>query len=633
MADGLIGQTLGGTYRITRSIGRGGMGVVYEAVNVRIERRFAVKVLRVSRSDDQDNFDRFEREARIGSRLGHENIVQVIDFNHTEDGSPFLVMEMLEGTDLSEVLRKGRRLPLARAGNIFRQVGQALAAAHAEKVVHRDLKPENIFLCKRPAGGELAKVLDFGISKVMDSSTMLTRGSAVMGTPNYMSPEQARGKIELIDHRTDILAMGTILHQMLTGQLPHRAPDALSVLYQVVDNDLPPLERFRPGLPPGLQEVVSRATHKDRELRYDSVEQMVASLATAMGDRWRDALMQEVGDPLLGYSLDPSAANPELAEADTLDEPSPTASTQLSDDGLQPPDAPADADVNGIDSSEATVLAKDRVGKPETLKPAEKEEEGEGEEKEEGEEARPSGILDSEVFPPPSGGLRRLVLPGGMAALILTAGALFYASAVEEDKAPAAAMNEARPAAAPTRPSAAVSSLPDGALAAAAPDLMRAPIPPKPDPAQASTPATSRFLEVLTAPEGAEILLDGKSMGKAPLRGDFLDEGEHVVKVRKKGYAGAKQRVAAGKEPARLSLRLRPLPATIRVSSLHAGKLIKATVYLDGKKVDQTPAALKGITPGRHELKLVREGFKPRVREVDLRPGQLLSLALGLEKE
>ena len=667
MADRLIGQLLGETYRIDSVLGRGGMGVVYEAHNERIDRKFAVKVLRISREDSPDNFNRFEREARIGSQLGHENIVQVIDFNHTEDDQPYMVMEMLEGQDLASALGDDKQFGLERAANIFRQVCQALDAAHKLKVVHRDLKPENIFLCRKASGGELAKVLDFGISKVMDASTLLTQGSAVMGTPNYMSPEQARGQIDKIDHRSDILAMGTILHQMLTGKLPYPGPDPLSVLYKVIDNELPPLETYRKDLPSGVQEVITRATYKDRNSRYDEVAEMVADLARAMGSRWRDSLMYEVGDSLPGVRLD---SFPEMTvqggDAQNDDRPN--------DD--RPNDGHQSDEYGDEDTPRSVAMAP-------TMTPQELEEPGTVA-AQDGVRRRPAGghgtdtpdaSLGELVGGPAGSGVmeapssaataqrnRRLALGGGLAAVALAAGVVIWAAFGLERVAPQPE-GSARPAASrpagvvatktgaptpapaghgagavepaptPASPGAAVPApTPDGSAATAAA--------PKPGPAAPGTaprpmdpPVKLRLLEVLSTPGEAEVWLDDELVGKTPLRGDLLDEGEHVVRLRKKGYAAAKRNIKAGSGPGRLSIRLKPLSASVRVSALVGGKMVKATVYLDGKRVDQTPAALAGIAPGRHQLKLVREGFRPKVRSLNLRPGQKLSLALGLQKE
>ena len=214
--DPLIGTVLQGTYAITRRIGTGGMGTVYEAAHVRVDRNFAVKVLNCTLDHDEQVTARFKREAMIGSRLGHDHIVPVLDFAYTNDGNPYLIMELLDGVSLGQVMRSAEGpVPMVRACSVVRQVCRALAAAHDEGVVHRDLKPDNIYLCPRHGGGEQVKVMDFGISKVLSSESILTGQATVLGTPWYMSPEQAAGKSDEVDHRSDIFSLGVVFYQML----------------------------------------------------------------------------------------------------------------------------------------------------------------------------------------------------------------------------------------------------------------------------------------------------------------------------------------------------------------------------------------------------------------------------------
>src|SRR5689334_9329504 len=181
-----VGTVLGGTYRLERLLGRGGMGAVYEARHVRLPRRYAVKLLKLEFAHDRDVLDRFRREAEIASSLGHQNIAEVFDFNLSEDGQAYMVLELLEGEDLSNRLAQGP-LKLGQMLAVLRQVASALEAAHSRGIVHRDLKPSNLFLCKRKGGDELVKVLDFGISKVLHTPNTATQTGAILGTPNYMS--------------------------------------------------------------------------------------------------------------------------------------------------------------------------------------------------------------------------------------------------------------------------------------------------------------------------------------------------------------------------------------------------------------------------------------------------------------
>jgi serine/threonine protein kinase len=219
-ASALVGAVLDARYRIEGLLGEGGMGAVYSATDLRLDKLVAIKVMARELSANPDALARFHREARVTSALGHPHIVQVLDFSTTPTGEPFLAMEFLEGEDLDHRLRRDRRLDLGRVVHIVRQVASALAATHAKAIVHRDLKPGNIYLLEAAGETDFVKVLDFGISKVRSSSTKLTRTASVMGTPNYMSPEQAKGKVEDIDDRTDQWALACIAWECLAGEGP-----------------------------------------------------------------------------------------------------------------------------------------------------------------------------------------------------------------------------------------------------------------------------------------------------------------------------------------------------------------------------------------------------------------------------
>jgi len=279
-----IGQVLHDSYQLTRVLGEGGMGTVYEAVHVRLaKKRFAIKVLHAEVLNLPAVFARFRREAEIATELGHPNIVDVLDFNHTDEGEPYMVMEFLEGEDLAHRLRRTGRLPVSEVIAVMQQVGSGLQAAHDQGIVHRDMKPDNIFLVRQPGGGFQAKVLDFGISKIRHSTSVVTRENAVMGTPQYMSPEQAQGAVGDIDHRTDIFALGAICFQALSGQLPFDAPTLLGVLYQVCNAEPAPIQSLVPELPAPVDAVLRRALAKQISARYSRVDEMVGELLVALG--------------------------------------------------------------------------------------------------------------------------------------------------------------------------------------------------------------------------------------------------------------------------------------------------------------------------------------------------------------
>ena len=279
----LIGEVLADQYRITRKLAEGGMGVVFEAVHTRLgKKKFAVKVLHGAIRAHKEVYARFRREAEIATELGHRNIVEVLDFNETSDGSPYMVMEFLEGEDLSAMLSREGRLKPEELLEIIDPVAHALAAAHAKEIVHRDLKPENIFLALDSEGDVTVKVLDFGISKIKHSKSVVTQDSAVMGTPFYMSPEQAVGQVKQIDHRTDIFALGTICYQALAGVLPFDAPTIPGVIYKICHEEPPAISEQVSDLPDGVEAVLARAMAKELEHRYDSVGRFVAEFKAAV---------------------------------------------------------------------------------------------------------------------------------------------------------------------------------------------------------------------------------------------------------------------------------------------------------------------------------------------------------------
>jgi serine/threonine-protein kinase len=266
-------------YRIVSKLGSGGMGTVYLAEHVALGKRVAVKVLKPEVSRDPAMARRFEQEAVAASRIGQENIVDVTDFGHTPEGSLYFVMEYLEGRTLAEVLQRERLLPVGRACAVLVQICQAIEAAHARGIVHRDLKPHNIVLLDRAGRPDFVKVLDFGISKMGWRQEPITEQGAILGTPEYMAPEQASG--ESVDPRTDVYAIGVIAYELVTGTLPFRGDHSVATMLKHINEQPEPPRRRRPDLPipEELEGAIMKALSKKMDDRQATVSQLRVTFA------------------------------------------------------------------------------------------------------------------------------------------------------------------------------------------------------------------------------------------------------------------------------------------------------------------------------------------------------------------
>jgi serine/threonine protein kinase len=337
--DPLVGSVLQGRYRIHRKIGEGGMGLVYEAEHVAIEKRVALKVLRDDFSSRPEVVERFRQEAKSASRIGNEHIVDISDFGETPRGAAYFVMELLEGEDLADVIDRLGQLPLTRAADILLQCCRALSAAHAKGIVHRDMKPENIFLTTRDERPDFVKIVDFGIAKMSDIETKgapgrkLTKTGMIFGTPEYMSPEQAAGRP--LDHRVDIYALAVILFEMLTGTVPFVGDTFMGVLTQHMFEDPPSPVDICPGLwvPEGILEFIARGLAKDPAARFQTCGEMEEALRTALSGRSLGTKTHVGFGDDVGMRVSPSSPpvlelSPGLSFADTDS----TELTQSSDD-------------------------------------------------------------------------------------------------------------------------------------------------------------------------------------------------------------------------------------------------------------------------------------------------------------
>lgn len=281
---------LGGKYRIEDLLGEGGMGAVYKATHEQLGKRVAIKALHPELSRNADLTARFIREAQAAAAIGHRSIIDIYDIIQEEDGSLFLVMECLVGESLAELEERQPVLELPLTAYVVCQVLSALQAAHSIGIVHRDLKPDNIFLVKTGQALPDVKLLDFGISKMIDSSRpveRLTQSGVVLGTPYYMSPEQAIGERD-VDHRVDIWALGVILYECLTGRVPFEAETTLALLRKITDDNIIPPRHHNPEIPKSMESVILRAMSRDPNSRFATSDEMLRSLLAMLDERTAD---------------------------------------------------------------------------------------------------------------------------------------------------------------------------------------------------------------------------------------------------------------------------------------------------------------------------------------------------------
>ncbi len=316
--DRYIGRSiLNGQFKILRKIGTGGMGSVYKASQVEMNRLVAVKILHAKLKDRKDLVSRFRREARAMSHLEHPNTARVMMYGELDEGELYIVMEYLEGRNLNQIVRREGPMSLERAIPVLVQVCGALEEAHELGIVHRDLKPENIFLTNRAGFTDFAKVLDFGLAKVTErelrpGSIMLTQEGMVFGTPEFMSPEQAQGQV--LDRRSDLYSLAIILYEALTGKLPFDARTSMEYIQLHVTKPPIPLDERVPGktFPAGLSDVINKALEKDPEDRW--------ATAAAFGEALRHYAPPEALSGVMGPALSKPAPGSGPAPAPPSDE-------------------------------------------------------------------------------------------------------------------------------------------------------------------------------------------------------------------------------------------------------------------------------------------------------------------------
>jgi len=280
MTEVYAGQILGGKYRVDRVLGAGGMGMVVAATHLQLDERIAIKFLLPEALRNPEAVARFGREAKAAVKIRGEHVARVIDVGTFENGAPYMVMEHLDGRDLSALIHEHGALSPTDAVDAVLQACVALAEAHALGIVHRDLKPANLFMVRRPDGTPSVKVLDFGISKLTAAGAdhSMTKTSAVMGSPLYMSPEQMTASRH-VDARTDIWAIGVVLYELLTGRVPFSAETLPEICGLILTAAPPAIRDYSPAVPDGLQNVVRRCLEKDRDRRFSNVSELAHALS------------------------------------------------------------------------------------------------------------------------------------------------------------------------------------------------------------------------------------------------------------------------------------------------------------------------------------------------------------------
>ena len=284
-AINLVGTLLNRRYKLTALIGQGGMADVYRGEDIKLHKQLAVKVLSPEQQRKASVVERFLLEARAASRVRHPHVVDITDFGVTPERLTFFAMEYLDGEDLQDTLRREGTLEWERARDVTLQILDACQAAHVAGLIHRDMKPHNCFRITRDGNPDYVKLIDFGLAKLQDADATggLTGTGVIMGTAHYMSPEQGMGS--KVDHRCDIYAVGAMMFQMLTGQVPYDGHSAMSILYKHIHAELPRLSDAKPDVrvPAAVESVIHKAMAKDPDARFSTASEFAAAVRSVDG--------------------------------------------------------------------------------------------------------------------------------------------------------------------------------------------------------------------------------------------------------------------------------------------------------------------------------------------------------------
>jgi len=300
-----VGDVLAGKYRIEDVLGEGGMGEVFRASHIGLDQKVAVKALLPYAARNEEHVARFEQEAKTLAMLRSDHVARVFDVGKHDNGLPYMVLELLDGSDLSAFVEKRGPLPVDEACDLALQLCAGLADVHAAGIIHRDLKPSNVFVVPQADGANVVKLLDFGISKFHGAATM-TRTTTVMGSPGYMSPEQMRSTKD-VDERADIWALGAILYELLTARPAFVAENAPSLCLKIASDDPDPPRSLRSEIPQGLERVLLTCLEKSADERYGSVAEVAEALAPFASPRMR-AYVQKVQETLEKAAVPPRSA-------------------------------------------------------------------------------------------------------------------------------------------------------------------------------------------------------------------------------------------------------------------------------------------------------------------------------------